>query len=205
VEFTTLCGNPFLSKLTNALVEWRKKFNISFVKAKQSCNSRLLMSEQLDLVRLWLTGRALLTVYHHCKQQHHNQHLKTDRSAGYLESTLLQAVEEQLRGLPVFTPAIYPGTSTEPQMQRQQTRAVDRFHSKFKARVQYLVESHLGKVELKQTVRLLKDSCYLTASRSGGEDKLQWEKALRAYRAMHCLLLDECKHQQSCVILPKKR
>jgi hypothetical protein len=95
---------------------------------------------------------------------------------------------------------------TKPALSRKEEAAVELFHASLRSRVQYIVEAMLGALLLKPAVSALKECCRQSAAGRGNasfnsEEDKAWRQALQIYRALHCLLLNECQRRQQCHLL----
>ena len=85
--------------------------------------------------------------------------------------------------------------------------AIDSFHDALQSRVEFVAETGLGRMLLRELQRRLKSCQDKDARREGGgggagAELGEWREALRVYRAAHCVLVERAQTSK-CHFLEK--
>lgn len=92
---------------------------------------------------------------------------------------------------------------------KDSTRKIESTHDEYDVRVRYLIETSIGRNELKSAVRRLKACC---ASESGMSrnnqcpdlNSMSWIEALKYYRGVHSCLTSFSQNGASCMFIPSR-
>jgi hypothetical protein len=94
---------------------------------------------------------------------------------------------------------------------RNATHAIDLHHEAFSGRLKFIMETAIGRYELRNTVKKLKECCALekdfrsTATDRNESNKERWIEALKYYKAVHCCLTTEAQDFSSCIFISKEK
>ena len=82
------------------------------------------------------------------------------------------------------------------------------FHDAFNSRAKYLIETGIGRCELRSTLKKMKDCCALERENrvTGRVDMLdeKWISALKYYKAVHTCLVTGASNDASCMFVQKE-
>lgn len=94
---------------------------------------------------------------------------------------------------------------------RNTTHAIDLHHEAFSGRLKFVMETAIGRYELRNTVKKLKECCALekdfrsTTTNRNKSNKEGWIEALKYYKAVHCCLTTEAQDFSSCIFISKEK
>lgn len=92
---------------------------------------------------------------------------------------------------------------------KESTRKIESYHDEYDVRVRYLIETSIGRNELKSAIQRLKSCC---ASESGMSrnnqcpdlNSMSWIAALKCYRGVHTCLTSFSQNGASCMFIPSR-
>lgn len=154
--------------------------------------------DKIGLLTLWYRTRKTLQVYDGLRNG-----LKIERVDESDEAKVWAMVGELVDTLPPFAPRT-PGkltTLASKEWLAQSKRHVAEHYGSLQSRVEFTVESGLGKVFLKDVVKRLREC----VARSSDDERglREWQDALKAYRAAYSLLLKQAQNSNSCLFIHK--
>jgi hypothetical protein len=94
---------------------------------------------------------------------------------------------------------------------RNATNVIELHHENFSGRLKFVTESAIGRYELRNTIRKLKECCALekefriTTMNKNKNNKEGWIEALKHYKAVHCCLTTEAQDFSSCIFISKDK
>lgn len=89
--------------------------------------------------------------------------------------------------------------------------AVDLHHEAFDNRLKFVIETAIGRYELRNTVKKLKECCASEKefrNKTGNRNKSnkeEWVSALKYYKAVYCCLTTEAQDFSSCIFISKDK
>lgn len=94
---------------------------------------------------------------------------------------------------------------------RNTKHATDLHHEDFSGRMKFIIETAIGRYELRNTVKKLRECCALekdfrsTTTNRNESDIEGWIEALKYYKAVHCCLTTEAQDFSSCIFISKEK
>jgi hypothetical protein len=94
---------------------------------------------------------------------------------------------------------------------RNAINVIELHHENFGGRLKFVIESAIGRYELRNTVKKLKECCALekefrvTTTNKNKNNKDGWIEALKYYKAVHCCLTTEAQDFSSCIFISKDK
>jgi hypothetical protein len=161
--------------------------------------SNLHKDDQIEIIRAWYRSQRCMEIYELALKN------EEKRNSPVIEEEV--KIRHQILDLIYLTPLHTPLRllNTSPQICRSKEwlkgalDTVESFNRAMKSRIQFVVESSLGKHQLREIIRSLKQCCELEVEARDFPDNMElqdkaqecWVDTLKSFRAIHSCLVHE--------------
>ena len=208
--------NEVLRKLTTMVRSQQGLFD----KKLKSKLARILTNEQLihkddkmDIIENWYRCHRFIETYELLSSSSSSAAAATatasfDHSRQPINDENLMLLKDLISCMPICTPlqVVKGGGSSKEtdEWLRASIDSIEEFHSTLQSRYQYVVESSIGKHQLKDTISSLKVCSQMeTDGSSKGSTSDRWIKSLKAYKALYSCLVTQAQHSTDCLFVSK--
>ena len=222
-EFATGADETINCTLLAAMEHERKNFERALKSKLTRVSPKQLSKADIEeVISVWYRARRLIQIYEMIvtkkvgmkldseAQQNKSPFNPTQSSQSNTESIVLYSVDK----MPLLTPMSTGGRISPSKFDHIKSTSwlttslqrVDDFHSNFQIRAKYVVESFIGKYNLRDVIRELKLCCEMEATSSESEEsrRRRWIQALTLYRDIYCSLITEAQGFASCMFVQKE-
>ena len=179
--------------------------------------SKMSKEDVKDIFSAWYQTQKLLEAAEVSLQKDHSsssqcggEKVSTDNSKQLLEmkTALIDRIPSRSRSLELL---ISDEILTSKEWLKKSTEEIHYFHDVFEVRMKYLMETGIGRYELRSIVRQLKECCTLekeimsTDMNTDNSKRIyltgQWINALKYYKAVRTCLVSEAQNDTSCMFI----
>lgn len=204
----------YLDVLASALSNCKDRYNRQVKNKLLRTPARKMCKEDIkNVFKSWYETQKHLDAYttftYKNMSEENDSNCADDRD---LESKKLQHMKMHLiDSLPITQFSHLISINDESLMSRdwlkESTRKIESSHDEYDVRVRYLIETSIGRIELKSAIQRLKSCCACESGMSRNDqcpDLSSWIEALKYYRGVHTCLTSFSQNGASCMFIPSR-